>query len=193
MVVMKPLLTPSDVERMIRAGELDPDATFELVGGEIVYLSPPELYHSQVCVAIILALAPFARRIGALLFEGAAGFVVGTRYEQIRSPDVSLVTAGRSHILEPQGSGGRLIATAAPDLAVEVLSREQHGEAYARPKVAEYLAAGAKVVWLADPDTRTVRVYEPNQSEYAVYSADTEINLDAIAEGFSAPVASFFP
>jgi len=66
-------------------------------------------------------------------------------------------------------------------------------DAYARPKVAKYLATGAKVVWLVDTDARTVRGYGPNQSEYAVYSADTEINLDAIAEGFSAPVASFFP
>ncbi len=74
-----------------------------------------------------------------------------------------------------------------------MLSPEQHGEAYARPKVAEYLAAGAKVVWLVDPDAQTVRVYEPNRDDYAIHSVETEITLDQIAPGFSAPVRSFFP
>jgi len=115
--------------------------------------------------------------------------MVGARRQQVRSPDVSLVTRQRLHILPP----GKVLATEAPDLAVEVLSPEQHGEAHARPKVAEYLAAGAKVVWLVDPDSTTVRAYEPNRDEYAIYSADTEINLDQIAPGFSAPVGSFLP
>jgi Uma2 family endonuclease len=59
--------------------------------------------------------------------------------------------------------------------------------------VAEYLAAGSKVVWWIDPDARTVRIYEPNRDDYAVYSAEADINLDRIAPGFSARVASFFP
>jgi Uma2 family endonuclease len=107
----------------------------------------------------------------------------------VRSPDVSLVTRSRVNILPY----GHALATAAPDLAVEVLSREQYGEAYARPKVGEYLSSGAKVVWLVDPETRTVRVYEPNRDEYAVYSAEATIELEQIAPGFSALVASFFP
>jgi Uma2 family endonuclease len=81
----------------------------------------------------------------------------------------------------------------APDLAVEVLSQEQQGEAYARPKVAEYLAAGSKVVWLVDYEARNVRSYQAGKAEYTVYSGDDVITLDAIAPGFSAPVSAFFP
>jgi Uma2 family endonuclease len=188
-VIHKPLLKIADVERMLKCGEIDPDALWELVDGEIVYLSPTNPYHGQVEVAIAIALAPFANMIGAALMAGDAGFTVGRKREQLRGPDIALVSRNRSHIISRDKTWG----TEAPDLAVEVLSPEQHGEAYARPKVAEYLAAGARVVWLVDPDARSVRVYEPNSDEYTIYAADAEISLDQIAPGFSAPVASFFP
>jgi Uma2 family endonuclease len=189
MVVRKPLLTPADVERMLKHGEIDLDANWELVDGEIVWLSPSNRYHGRVCAAIVVALGAFVRLIGAALLCNDPGFIVGTHRHQLRGPDVALVTRERLYILERGSTWG----SEAPDLAVEVLSPEQHGEAYARPKVTEYLAAGAKVVWLVDPESRTIRVYEPNRGDYAVYSEDTEITLDAIAPGFSAPVRSFFP
>jgi Uma2 family endonuclease len=189
MVIHKPLLKVDDVERMLQHGEIDPDSNWELVDGEIVYLSPTNPYHGQVVIAIGVALADFARQIGAALTGADSGFRVGDRHQQLRGPDVALVTQLRLNII----ARGQTWGSEAPDLAVEVLSPEQHGEAYARPKVAEYLAAGAKVVWLVDPDSRTVRAYEPNRDEFAIYTSDTEISLDAIAPGFSAPVASFFP
>jgi Uma2 family endonuclease len=189
MVVRKPLLTPADVERMMAHGKLDPDAILELVDGELVSLRPASLYHSRVCMAIVAALLPFARQIGAELLGQDAGFIVGVQHRQVRSPDVSLVTSERRYI----APAGGMLATEAPDLAVAVLSGEQHGEAYARAKIGEYFAAGAKLVWLVDPDARTVRVYEAGAHEYAIYLADSTITLEAIAPGFSAPVASFFP
>jgi Uma2 family endonuclease len=189
MVVRKPLLKPADVEGMLRRGEIQPDASWELVDGEIVWLSPGNHEHGWVCALIVAALAPFAARTGAALLCNDAGFIVGADRQQLRGPDVALVTKERLEILERGSTWGQ----AAPDLAVEVLPPELHGEAYARPKVAEYLAAGAKVVWLVDPDARTVRVYEPNRDDYAIYSAGAEITLDAIAPGFSAPVHFFFP
>ncbi len=188
MVVVKPLLMPADVERMIERGELDGDAFFELVDGEIIWLAPAYSYHGNICANLIGELAPFARSIGARLFDGQTGFMVGERRQQLRCPDVALVTKERLHILPDEG-----FATAAPDFAVEVLSREQYGEAYAKPKVAEYFAAGARLVWLVDPRNRTVRAYQPGRDTYELHSPDSEVTLDPIGPGFRAPVASFFP
>ncbi len=189
MVIHKQLLKPKDIELMLKRGEISPDSNWELVDGEIVWLSPANRYHAQVCAAITAALWAFAQRIGARVLAGDPGFLVGAEHQQLRGPDVAVVSKERLDIIERSSTWGQ----EAPDLAVEILSPEQHGETYARPKVAEYLAAGAKVVWLVDPDARTVRVYEPNRDEYAIYSADTEINLDQVAPGFLAPVRSFFP
>src|SRR5262249_22182080 len=109
--------------------------------------------------------------------------------QNIRSADVSLTLKERRHIFE----GSRLWATEAPDLAVEVISAEQYGEPYARQKVPEYLAAGARVVWLANPDSRTVRVFEAGRDEVTTYSGDAEITLDALAPGFRVSIDRFFP
>ena len=172
MVVRKPILRPADFERMVERGELGENDSFELVQGELLALTPASHYHARVCIAISSSLAPFARQIGAAVLSESAGYVVGATREAVRSPDVSLVTRERMAILP----AGRAFGTEAPDLAIEVLSPEQHGESYARPKVAEYLAAGGTVVWLVDPDNRTVRVYERGASEYSIYPAESEIH-----------------
>ena len=186
MIEVKQLLTPADVERMLLSGELDWDDSFELVNGEIVPVAPVHSPHSRVCIRIIVALDPFARSIGAKLLDSSVGCIVGEHRQQLRAPDVSLISRERLSIL----TGG--FVQGAPDLAVEVLSGGQHGEAYARPKLAEYFAAGSKVVWFADLRTQTVREYLSDQREYRLYRGDAAITLDAIAAGASFPVSSFF-
>lgn len=190
MAVVRKLLTPADFEEMAARGEFDQEGCwYELVDGEVICLPTPEWIHSQVIGLIFAALIPFVRQIGAILLVPSAGFIVGDDHQQVRDPDLSLIVKERKHLLVR----GRRLIPEAPDLAVEVLSPEQHGDAYAKPKVSEYLAAGGKVVWLVDYDSKTVRAYEPGKTEYTVYSSDDTINLDAIAAGFSARVGSFFP
>jgi len=190
MVVVQPLLTPDDVVGMIEKGELDPHTgQFELVDGEIIWLGFPNLNHNLVVGAIYVLLVQFAKEIDGIAFVDGAGFIVGPQSRNLRGPDVALVTNERRHTVPDDGKWGE----AAPDLAVEVLSREQHGEAYARQKVPEYLGSGGKIVWLVDPDKRTIRVYEVDQPRFRIYSGDSEITLDQIAPGFRAPISSFFP
>jgi Uma2 family endonuclease len=189
MAVVQALLTPDDVERMLRAGELDREAQFELVNGEIIWLTLPSLDHNRVVGTIYLLLRAFAQRIGGEAFVDGSGFRVGAERMNLRGPDAALVTHERLHIVP----NGAVFGTEAPDLCVEILSPEQHGEAYAQPKVAEYFAAGARVVWLVDPDLRNVRVYEAGRHEFTTYSGEDEMTLDVIAPGFRHPVSAFFP
>ncbi|MDE3074231.1 MAG: Uma2 family endonuclease [Chloroflexota bacterium] len=188
MAVVKPRLTPADVDDMVKRGEIDPDAFFELVNGEIVWLTPAHSPQPMICMLIGSQLVPFAQRIGAVVLDSSAGFMVGPGHQQLRGPDVSLVTKERRHTIREDGWN-----TEAPDLAVEVLSEGQFGEGYAVAKIDEYLQAGGKVVWLVDPRSRTVRVHERNRSEYLVYSAEQDITLDQIAPGFRCRVSEFFP
>lgn len=74
----------------------------------------------------------------------------------------------------------------APDLAVEVLSPDDRpGEVLA--KVADWLEAGSTIVWLVDPDRRTVRVYRADGTE-SVLSATDSLRCDELLPGFLLPL-----
>jgi len=188
MAIVTPLLTPQDVLDMVNRGELLTDQPWELVDGEIVWLTASKGRESQICIRLIRMMGPFADAIGAMMFDSSAGFTVGEHRQQLRCPDVSLVTKERAHIINLDGW-----ASEAPDLAVEVLSEGEYGEAYARTKVTEYLVAGAKIVWLVHPKRRTIREYLAGSAEFTTYTAEATITLDTIAPGFSTEVSSFFP
>jgi Uma2 family endonuclease len=186
-VVIERKLTLDDFEQLIKQGAFPDNDEVELVDGEIVILPPPSGYHNAVIMAIIEALLPYARSIGARLGSEGLGFAIGPNY---RMADVSLTLKERLGIFTKERP---YWALEPPDLAIEVLSPEQYGERYARQKVPEYLEAGAKVVWLVNPDTRTVRVFTADSDEVVTYSDDAEIDLDVIAPGFRSPVSAFFP
>ena len=78
----------------------------------------------------------------------------------------------------------------APDLAVEVLSPEDpHG--YVREKVAEWLEAGARTVWVVDPDHRAVTVHEPRPKPKHLAEAET-LGGGSVLPDFEMPVAAIF-
>ena len=181
-------LVPADIERMIACGELSQDEFWEFANGEIVWLAPAHYPQPVICTLISAELVPFGKRIGALVFDSNGGFMVGQHNQQLRAPDVSLVTRERLNMIRRGG-----FQTAAPDLAVEVLSDDQLGRAYKHTKIAEYFAAGARVVWFVDYRTQSVSVYEPGRAEITTYSASEDITLDQIAPGFSCRVSAFFP
>src|SRR5690242_11626709 len=99
MVVVEPRVTLADIERMIANGEIPEDRQLELVDGEIVWLTFPSPYHNRIVVAIMRLLMPFSDAIGAELGVEGLGFRVGTARQNLRGPDVSLVTRERFGIL----------------------------------------------------------------------------------------------
>lgn len=63
-------------------------------------------------------------------------------------------------------------------------------------KVARYLGGGTRLVWIVWPDTRTVDVWHPGDTEHPsrTLSADAKDHLDGedVIPGFSHPVADIF-
>ena len=77
-----------------------------------------------------------------------------------------------------------------PVLAVEILSpSDQHEEI--TDKVRAYLDAGVALVWLVDPDFRTVLVHRPG-AEPELFNVRQEISADPHLPGFRIPVAKIF-
>ncbi len=178
MEVRKKLL-PQDVYEMVLRAELEPDKGYELIDGELVEVPPAFGYHGSTEVAISGPLFAFSQQAGGRVFGSSTGFMVGPGLRQLRSPDVSYIGPQR---LQPSYSK---FIEGAPDLAVEILSEGQHGEAYAKPKVREYLEAGAQLVWLVDCRRREVRVYRPDSDEFTILRGKGVLTLEPIVSGFS--------
>jgi Uma2 family endonuclease len=56
-------------------------------------------------------------------------------------------------------------------------------------KVGDWLEAGARVVWLIDPERRIARVYRQDGSA-TIVTADGALEGDDVLPGFSCPLAS---
>ena len=61
-----------------------------------------------------------------------------------------------------------------------------------RDKVKDYLEAGVRLVWVVDPDGRSVTIYRSGQPPRTLGAADELEGEDALP-GFRCVVASLFP
>lgn len=76
----------------------------------------------------------------------------------------------------------------APDLVVEVLSpNDRPGEVLA--KVADWLEAGSRLVWVIDPERRVARIYRADGTETSLGEAE-QLNGEDILPGFSCTLDS---
>jgi Uma2 family endonuclease len=123
--------------------------------------------------------------LGVILGE-AGHYRLGGK--QLRAPDVSFTpwTAfpGGEEIPE------EAYWSVAPTLAVEVLSKDNTAAEIDR-KVGEFFAAGTKLFWVIDPDTKTTKVYTtPKRFK----QLDTTGTLDGgkVLPGFKLPLADLF-
>ena len=165
----------------------DDDRGYELVEGRLVVSEPPGWAHGSIALhagAVLLAFVR-SRGLGAVAVE--SGYVLARRPDTVRGPDISFVRTERLP--------GRDVAyryyEGAPDLAVEILSPDDRATEVAR-KVAGYLRAGTRAVWVLDPESRTLVVHTPDGLARLHTSDDTVDGGDALP-GFSAPVAALFP
>ncbi|MHC4938155.1 MAG: Uma2 family endonuclease [Planctomycetota bacterium] len=124
----------------------------ELVRGEFRQLIPPSFEHGRVTMRLGRRLANHVEPRGAgIVVAGDPGFWLERDPDTVRAPDIAFVAAHR-----PAGPK-RGYYEGPPDLAVEVLSPDDRPGAV-REKVAEWLEAGTREVWVVDPINRTVTI-----------------------------------
>jgi Uma2 family endonuclease len=176
-----PLLTADDFLRTTPT-----DDRVELVDGVVVPMTPAKGAHGLIVARLLVAVGAHAqaRTLGGV-FSEATGFTLdaGT----VVCPDVAFVATGR---LPAGGVSTQDWMRGAPDLAAEVLSPDDRASDVAE-KVDRYLAAGARVVWVLDPKTRTVIVYEAGGAVQRLRE-DGMLEGGAVLPGFAHPVAALF-
>jgi Uma2 family endonuclease len=105
----------------------------------------------------------------------------------VRIPDVAFIPWDR---LPNQRVPTEPIPTVAPDLAVEVLSEGNTEEEMTR-KRREYFEAGVRLVWLIDPEARTVTVYT-SPEESTELDATQTLDGGVVLPGFILPLRDLF-
>ncbi|MFN0177415.1 MAG: Uma2 family endonuclease [Gemmatimonadales bacterium] len=123
----------------------------ELVSGHLWVAEPPGGIHGRLASRIDRLLGTYVDRhhLGTVLVE--AGYLLRRHPDTVRGPDISFVARQR---MAPDQFPAAFIE-GAPDLAVEIASPSDSWPALLR-KVADYLEAGARLVWLVDPVSESV-------------------------------------
>lgn len=158
----------------------------ELVAGTLVREPPPGEGHGGMAVDVVALLDPFVREHGLGRVFVETGYVLASDPDTVRGPDVSFVSARR--LATGARRGPYLVG--APDLAVEVVSTGD-SRRKVTDKAAEYLAAGARAVWVVEPRRRTVTVHRPGHRPTTL-DRDETLDGDPYLPGLRLQVADLF-
>jgi Uma2 family endonuclease len=111
------------------------------------------------------------------------GFILRRNPDVTRAPDVAFVSLATiaAHPVPERG-----FWSAAPDLAVEIVSPEDRADAI-NDKVGEYLEAGVRLVWVVYPRQRNVHVFKRGNSEVVIESRS--LSGEEVAPRFELPLA----
>jgi len=181
---------------------------YELVRGEILRMPPPQGPHGRVEVRFTHLIESYldARALAggwdgtdADVRDRLVGFTIGgeagVRFSLPDDPDQ---TRGMdAAYLDPEQAGRYLDAGASgyirevPALVAEVISPSDRA-IYVDEKVADYLAGGARLVWLLDPVRRTVRVHRADGGRSTI-AADGVLSGEDVLPGFEVAVAQLIP
>jgi Uma2 family endonuclease len=171
-----------------RAAELDSDQNpGDLARGKFIPLTKSTLRHGRILANVTFLLSLYSReRPEWTAVAGDPGCKLENNPDTLRGPDVALVQRER----EPTGKGAEGWLEGAPELAVEVFGDSQSVPELLK-KSGEYLAGGARMVWLVDPDRERVTVIT-QQGPHTIVGREDTIDGGDLFPGLSCPVAEFF-
>lgn len=153
---------------------------YELDEGELISMTRPRARHARIEGNLYFALRSFLEqnRIGEVLGADIL-FVLGPATK--RAPDVSVVLRPFDPDQEIEG---------APEIAAEILSPSNTRRAM-HHKLAQFFASGCQLVWIIDPQTRTVEVWESPAGPSRTLRESDALETPLLP-GFTYPIAKLF-
>jgi Uma2 family endonuclease len=181
----KKLMTAEEFYEWASRPEND-DKWFELVRGEVIELPAPTKPHGFICGNVSRILGNFVFQQGkGYLTSNDSGVILEKGPDTVRGPDVAYYEDAATFAeLHPK------YGEVPPRLAVEVLSPNDRASKVLR-KINDYLRCGVGLVWVIDPESRTVTVHRPGQSQAEV-DENQELTGEDVVPGFRCRVADFF-
>ena len=184
------VLTQQEVDEVagIAPTNGDPDKHYEVVNGQIV--KEPPLGAREVNVATTLTLLVghyvLTKKLGRMATEGL--FILQHEPRLRRRPDVAFVSNERWPLINPVPPGPAWDVV--PDLAIEVISPTDLATEV-QGKIAEYLRAGVRLIWVVYVAQAQVIVYESATKLRVLKRADM-IDGGEVLPGFQVPLAEVF-
>lgn len=145
-------------------------------------------WSSYVAGMIFHLLNSFCRehRLGWAFPEGTSFQCFPAHPGRVRKPDVAFIRLQRLSLTQATAEGHCPVA---PDLAIEVIS--PNDTAYeVDEKVREFLDAGVPLVWVVNPEQRTVEIHRAN-GPGAILRENDEISGEDVVPGFRCRVGDF--
>ncbi|HUY91056.1 MAG TPA: Uma2 family endonuclease [Pirellulales bacterium] len=180
------LFTAADLAEMPRELPSGP-VRYELDNGSLIAMSPPGHLHGKVEMALASALREASVRQGhGEVSGGDSGILLWRNPDRVAGADVVFIRAADL----PARLAKEGYLDTIPDLVVEVVSKSDTGP-YVRRKVDDYLLAGVRIVWVADPVARTLAEHR-RDSEPRLFTAAETVELPELIPGFKMPLAEVF-
>ncbi len=160
---------------------------YELLKGELFRMAPTGHKHGIVTMHLAGPLYRYVKdhNLGEV-YGAESGFVLSQDPDTVRAPDVAFVRRER---IDAAGEV-KSYWVGAPDLAAEVVSP---GDTVSEveDKVAEWLEAGARIVWVVSPKLHTVTVYR-SLTDIVTLTQNDKLEGGDVVAGFHMNVAEIF-
>jgi Uma2 family endonuclease len=175
-------LTAEDLLRMP-----DDGLRYELVRGQLLTMPPAGNVHGNRTMRLGWRLAQHVESNDlGVVYAAETGFKLTSNPDTVRGADIAFVSKTR---LEEVGDVEGYWP-GAPDLAVEVISpSDTYTEV--EEKVAEYLQAGAKAVWVVNPRRCTITVYR-SLTDITIVTEQDRLEGGDVIPGFRCHVSDVF-
>lgn len=159
---------------------------YELESGKVVEMPSPGIRHGTVCWLLGLILGQYLFRRGSgHAVTNDAGLIVQRKPDTVRGPDLMIFLDARQYDELELKYAERI-----PSLVVEVLSPDDRPGKTNR-RIEQYIRRGIPLVWLVDPEDRTVTVYRPDEF-HKVLDETEELTGNGVLPDFACRVAELF-
>lgn len=158
----------------------------ELWKGVVITMPPPGGEHGACCLEIGRRVANVVaeKKLGTVT-SNDSGFIGETDPDSVFGPDIGFWSKERL----PKAPKGYIDIP--PDLAIEVVSPSDTHNRLQR-KTMEYLKCGVKLIWVVNPELRTVTVYR-SLDQLRILDEHQTLSGEEILPGFSCKVSELFP
>jgi len=176
---------PVTAEELLRTP--DDGLRRELVRGEVRTMAPAGNVHGRIAINVSTPLDQYVRAHDlGVVFAAETGFKIAGNPDTVRAPDAAFVRRERVEAVgEVEGYWPE-----APGLAVEVVSPNDLF-AEVEEKVADWLAAGTRVILVVNPRARTV-VVRLSEKEARILSEEEVLDGGQVVPGWTLSVADVF-